>query len=84
MVLTAVFMAVNHIQGGALASAAQMWAGVMANLSWAVALLTFAFLLVPGKGALGLAWATLLSYPLQSLVLWLSLRRNVLLASKKT
>lgn len=69
LALSAVPMIANHVMGASVASLNRMWYGFLANLVWAVAMLTGTHLLVPLKGALGLAIAILIASPFQTVCL---------------
>jgi O-antigen/teichoic acid export membrane protein len=69
MLVTAVFCAANNVFGQVIASKGKMWIGFGLNCLWATWLILFSFLLI-GKmnlGALGLAYAMLISYFLHSI-----------------
>ncbi|MCL4207862.1 MAG: oligosaccharide flippase family protein [Pirellulaceae bacterium] len=60
---TAFLMAVSNVVGSAIASKGRMWIGFTFNALWAIVLMAAsAVLLDLGYGALGLAYATLISY----------------------
>jgi O-antigen/teichoic acid export membrane protein len=67
--LAAIVMSVNQALGADVISQGRMWAGLIGNLVWAVTFLSLAWWLVPRQGALGLAMASLGSYPIQSVCL---------------
>lgn len=72
MAASTVFAACNSIVGQAIASQGQMWAGLLFNSLWGLALVSFGYIAVSkGYGALGLAIANLVAYLLHSL--WQSL-----------
>lgn len=65
---SAVLMAVGSVVGSAITSSGRMWYGFAFNALWAVALVGGAWVLVPTRGAAGLALATLVAYGLH--LLW--------------
>jgi O-antigen/teichoic acid export membrane protein len=72
MAASTVFAACNAIVGQAIASQGQMWAGLVFNSLWGLALVSFGYIAVSkGYGALGLALANLVAYLLHSI--WQSL-----------
>ena len=65
--LVTTLMAVNSVIGQAIASRGNMWIGLLFNALWAVVILGATYTLVQrGMGALGLAWAMLISYLLHT------------------
>lgn len=70
MLVTAVICAGNNVLGQVIASKGKMWIGFGLNSLWAFWLLLFAYLFVSemNLGALGLAYAMLISYLLHSLL----------------
>jgi O-antigen/teichoic acid export membrane protein len=63
LAMTAFLMAVSNVVGSAIASKGRMWIGFAFNALWAIVLLAASVLLLNlGYGALGLAYATLISY----------------------
>jgi O-antigen/teichoic acid export membrane protein len=68
LAFTSVLVAVNSAVGQAIASKGFMWNGLLLNALWAVALLILSLILIRnGYGAIGLAFAYLISYILHSL-----------------
>jgi O-antigen/teichoic acid export membrane protein len=61
-----ILIAVNTVAGSAIASTGRTWVGFLFNLLWGVALIGFAYWLIPLYRATGLALATLLAYILHS------------------
>ncbi len=77
LVLSVSVAAINTVVAQIAASENDMWVCFGFNMTWAALLLLFAsFLLNYGLGAMGLAWAVLISYLGQSLVCFLYLHRN--------
>jgi len=81
LAFSALLIAANNVVGQAIVSKGKMWVGFTFNALWAIAfLLASSILLQKGYGALGLAYATLISYALhtvwQSAYLIAILRRN--------
>ncbi len=70
MLITAVICAANNVLGQVIASKGKMWLAFMLNGLWAVWMITFTLLFVGrmNYGALGLAYAMLVSYMLHSIV----------------
>jgi len=66
LILVAGLMAINSIVGQAITSTGDLWIGFGFNFAWAATLLISAQILVPSKGALGLAYANLLAYGLHT------------------
>lgn len=61
--LSAILVAVNGVVGSSIASKGTMWAGLAFNGMWALVLVgTTVFFVKMGLGAMGLAWATFISY----------------------
>ena len=70
LMITVVICAVNNVLGQVITSKGKMWIGFGVNALWAIWLITFSFVFV-GKynmGALGLAYALLVSYTLHSIL----------------
>ena len=61
---SAVLMAIGSVVGSAITSSGRMWYGFAFNALWAAALIGGAWVLVPSRGATGLALATLVAYGL--------------------
>jgi len=81
LAFSALLVAANNVVGQAIVSKGKMWVGFTFNALWAIAfLLASSILLQKDYGALGLAYATLISYALhtvwQSAYLIAILRRN--------
>ena len=78
MLVATIISATASVIGQALASAAEMWAGFWLNCLWALAFAVSCILLVPSRGALGLAEAFLTSYSFHALFVtlysWFTLR----------
>lgn len=66
LMLASFFNIANTPVGTALAGAGQMWIGMFMNLLWGLALVLFAYLLIPKYGALGLGVAYLVAYILHT------------------
>ncbi len=70
LMITVVICAVNNVLGQVITSKGKMWIGFGVNALWAIWLITFSVIFV-GKynmGALGLAYALLVSYTLHSIL----------------
>ena len=70
LLITVVICAVNNVLGQVITSKGKMWLGFGINTLWALWLIVFSFIFV-GKynmGALGLAYALLVSYTLHSIL----------------
>lgn len=69
MLITAVICAANNVLGQIIASKGKMWIGFGLNSLWALWLILFTFLFITkmNMGALGLAYAMLISYFLHSI-----------------
>lgn len=69
MLVTAVFCAANNVFGQVIASKGKMWMGFGLNCLWAIWLILFSLLFIGrmNLGALGLAFAMLISYLLHSI-----------------
>ena len=68
--ITVVICAVNNVLGQVITSKGKMWIGFGVNALWAIWLITFSVIFI-GKynmGALGLAFALLVSYTLHSIL----------------
>lgn len=70
MLITAVICAANNVLGQVIASKGKMWLAFGLNALWAVWLVSFTLLFVENMnlGAIGLAYAMLVSYLLHSIV----------------
>jgi O-antigen/teichoic acid export membrane protein len=58
----AILASTANMVGQSIVGEGRMWMGLGLNLSWAVCLIGTANLLIPTLGALGLAWANLISF----------------------
>lgn len=69
MLVTAIICAANNVLGQVIASKGKMWVGFGLNSLWAVWLILFSilFIIKMNLGALGLAYAMLISYFLHSI-----------------
>ena len=80
MLITAVFCAANNVFGQVIASKGKMWIGFGLNCLWAIWLILFSLLFIGRMklGALGLAYAMLISYFLHSIAQgWVALKMNI-------
>lgn len=78
MLVTAVFCAANNVFGQVIASKGKMWMGFGLNCLWAIWLVLFSLLFIGRMklGALGLAYAMLISYLLHSIAQGLVALKN--------
>ncbi len=80
MLVATIISAGASVIGQALASAAEMWSGFWLNCVWASTFVISCILLVPTRGAMGLAEAFVISYALHALVLtlycWFTVRNH--------
>ncbi|NLI72068.1 MAG: oligosaccharide flippase family protein [Bacteroidales bacterium] len=69
LLITVVVSAANNVFGQVIASKGIMWIGFMVNLLWAIWLILFSIIFIGNmqKGAVGLAYALLISYLLHSI-----------------
>jgi len=62
LMVSCLLMLISTPTGAALAGAGKMWVGALMNFGWALALVFFAWLLVPRFGGVGLAYAYACAY----------------------
>lgn len=67
LMITAFLNIVNNVVGTALAGTGKMWLGTVFNIGWAAAFIIGNFFLLPVFGAMGMAYAYLISYLLHTL-----------------
>lgn len=68
LALTASLISLNNIVGQVIASKSKMWAGLVFNAMWAIALLSLTWIFInTGFGAIGLAYAMFIAYTLHTL-----------------
>jgi O-antigen/teichoic acid export membrane protein len=58
----AILASTANMMGQSIVGEGRMWLGFRLNLAWATCLIVTAALLIPSSGALGLAWANLISF----------------------
>jgi O-antigen/teichoic acid export membrane protein len=75
--MVAVISSIANVIGHVIVSDGQMWPGFALNALWAAALLGFSFILVPTRGAMGLAESMLLAYGLHGITVYVYARRCV-------
>ena len=68
MSVTCFLLVVNNTVGTALAGASRMWIGTALNFVWGATLITASYLLVPLRGAFGLAAAYVIAYLLHTVL----------------
>jgi O-antigen/teichoic acid export membrane protein len=68
LIISAILTAANNVVGQAIVSRGKMWIGFSFNALWATTLLSIAIFLVKHNyGALGIAYATLISYAMHTI-----------------
>ncbi|HEX2249687.1 MAG TPA: oligosaccharide flippase family protein [Gemmatimonadales bacterium] len=80
IMIVSVLLSAGVVVGGLLSSTGAMWIGFLFNSVWAACMIGTALVAIPRAGALGLAFAYVLSYSIHTAIqfayFWLYVRRN--------